>query len=289
MPELPEVETVVRGITPLIEGKTILACRHVSKEMFGEGAEEFPARMAGNQFESTQRVGKWIYLHLRHEDTLIIHLGMTGHLSVEESKSPLEPHTHLRLALETGKKELRFVDPRRFGELKLFSRTQMIDWMESGHLGPDALSASRDYFDDCFFLSKRNVKSVLMDQRRIAGLGNIYADEILFAAGVYPGAKANHLKEGVTKSIHTAMNRILKQAIKAGGSTIRDYADAYGKQGSYQNRHQVYGRAGKPCPKCQTPIVVDRKLVSGRSTHFCPTCQTIGRPKSRTRPHPSPP
>ncbi len=289
MPELPEVETVVRGITPLIQGKKIVRCLHISKEMFGEGVEEFSARIEGSRFRSTQRIGKWILLNLFDGSTLLIHLGMTGHLSVQSAKAAVEPHTHLRLGLDRGGKELRFIDPRRFGEIKYCSVSEMSTWFDRGHLGPDALAVSWEYLDDCFFLSKRTVKSVLMDQKRLAGLGNIYADEILFAAGVYPGAQANRLAAEVSRSIHSAMNRILQQAIQAGGSTIRDYADAHGRQGSYQNRHEVYGRAGEPCRKCSSRIVVDRKLVSGRSTHFCPICQTIGRRKIRTRPKPSTP
>ncbi len=183
MPELPEVETVVRGISPQIIGKKILACRHVSEEMFGEGVEKFPARIKGGTFDATERIGKWILLHLTDRSTLVVHLGMTGHLSVEDSKSPVESHTHLRLALDEGEKELRFVDPRRFGEIKLRSCRETLSWLSNGRIGADALRISWERFDACFFLSKRNAKSLLMDQSRIAGLGNIYADEILFAAG----------------------------------------------------------------------------------------------------------
>jgi formamidopyrimidine-DNA glycosylase len=291
MPELPEVENVVRSLRPSLEGRTIGQDVQVSPLMVGAQVHGFRRQLPGQRIERIDRHGKWIFVRLRGDRTLVVHLGMTGHLSVVTPDSAIEPHTHLRLPLDLGSLECRFVDPRRFGEILLLSSESMAKRFGPDHLGIDALQVGPEAMIEILSRTRRSVKSLLLDQRAIAGIGNIYADEILFATRIHPAASARALNGTMAAALAEAIGRILKAAIRAGGSTIRDYADSTGRAGSYQLRHLVYGRADQPCRQCNQPIAVDRTIVSGRSTHFCPNCQVIGRPGrrriKRTRPRAS--
>ncbi|MBY0587978.1 bifunctional DNA-formamidopyrimidine glycosylase/DNA-(apurinic or apyrimidinic site) lyase [bacterium] len=281
MPELPEVETVVRGLRPKLLGRVIQACVTVSPLMVGKAASDFRLKLGGRSFEQIDRHGKWIFVRLSGDLTLAIHLGMTGNLRVEDAMHGIEPHTHLRLSLESGRQECRFIDPRRFGELVLATSSDMPTRFGPKQLGKDALLITLPELKETLARTKRRVKSVLLDQRALAGIGNIYADEILFHAGIYPGARADRLADEVVEKLARTITRILKRAINAGGSTIRDYVDSDGKRGSYQNQHDVYGRADQPCRRCGQAVELDQKIVTGRSTHFCSGCQTAGGPKRR--------
>lgn len=273
MPELPEVETVVRGLRPLVEGRRIASCRRASPLMARSDGGSFRRRLAGRRFLRIERRGKWMFFRLDGGDTLAIHLGMTGRLTIEPSTRPPTPHTHLRLALEAGARELRLADPRRFGELLLCGPEAWERRFGDGRLGPDAADVSVGDLRAAACRTRRAIKAVLLDQRAVAGVGNIYADEILFDARIHPARRACDLSERDLARLRGAMRRVLRRAVLARGSTIRDYANADGRPGEFQLRHRVYGRAGSPCRRCGAPVELSRAVVSGRATHFCPACQ----------------
>jgi len=273
MPELPEVETVVRGLRPLLEGRTIAKCTHASRLMIDGDSALFVKRLSGRRCLRIDRQGKWIFCRLDDGQTLAIHLGMTGRLSVEPIDREILPHTHLRLCLAGDGDELRFRDPRRFGEIVLLAHDSLDERFGPDRLGPDALSVKTSHLVACMESTARAVKAVLLDQRTLAGVGNIYADEALYEAKLHPGRPGRQLTKAEIQRLATAVRAVLKRAIQSGGSTIRDYVDASGEPGSFQNQHRVYGREGKPCKRCRSPIELDRSIVSGRSTHWCRVCQ----------------
>lgn len=273
MPELPEVETVVRGLRGHIEGRRIADCRYASPWMVQCDEGDFAERLRGRKLVRLDRHGKWMFFRLCSHDTLAIHLGMTGRLGLASAKEVPRPHTHLRLALGSGKQELRFSDPRRFGELVLCRPTTAEERFGPRRLGPEATTIRLSALVGVFSKTIRSAKAVLLDQRSIAGIGNIYADEILFAAAIHPSRHGCDLSYEEIQRIGRAIRNVLRRAIRAGGSTIRDYVNAEGQNGWFQLRHNVYGRAGQPCRRCHAPIVVDRSILTGRATHFCPICQ----------------
>lgn len=273
MPELPEVETVVRGLRERVEGQRIAACRFASPLMVQCDEGDFANRLRGRKLLRLDRHGKWMFFRLSSRDTLAIHLGMTGRLGITPAGQVPPPHTHLRLALGSGKVELRFCDPRRFGELVLCRQETAQERFGPRHLGPEATTISLEEFARAFAKTTRAVKAVLLDQRSIAGIGNIYADEILFQAGIHPGRRGCELSVAEIRAIRQAVRGVLNRAIRAGGSTIRDYVNADGQAGWFQLSHRVYGRPSQACRRCSAPIELDRSIVTGRATHFCPICQ----------------
>ena len=284
MPELPEVETVVRDIRPRTVGRLVAKVRHASKLMARSTVGRFGAGLTGRRVEALDRLGKWMFFRLSDGNTLVVHLGMTGHLLVVERRSALEPHTHLRLALDAGDEELRFTDPRRFGRLLLCDDDHRRAEFGPDKLGPEATSITPEQLARAFTGSKRTVKSALLDQRRVAGVGNIYADEILFRAGVHPHRAGASLSVGDIERITRAMHEILAYAIERQGTTIRNYVTGQGAPGDFQTELMVYGRMDEPCKACSGPIAVSRAAVAGRSSHFCPVCQPeSGRAPGRRR------
>lgn len=276
MPELPEVETVVRGLAPLIVGRTIRACPHVSPLMVPKNSRAWEARLAGQRILRIDRQGKWIFVRLSAGDTLVVHLGMTGRLMVAPQREPPLPHTHLRIALDRRVRELRLVDPRRFGELMLLDQDEWTRQFSPARLGPDALTHRAVMLLRILEGTKRSLKAVLLDQRALAGIGNIYADESLYRANLHPRTRGCDLDQDQVRRLSKSIRQVLRRAVEAGGSTIRDYVDARGEAGMFQHRHLVYGRAGQPCRRCRSLILVDRTIVRGRATHFCPQCQPPG-------------
>jgi len=255
MPELPEVETTVRGLAPRIAGKTILEARFLAPRVLG-GAPE--PDLTGRIIRSVRRRGKYILLDL-DSGLLSIHLGMTGKLLVD---APEEKHTRAYFTLSGA--TLNFVDPRMFGR---------IEWNSAriGRLGPEPLEIS---FEDFFArLKKRRtrIKALLLDQKFLSGVGNIYADESLHRAGIHPCARASALSAARARRLYQALQQVLAEAVAAGGSSISDYADAKGRKGWFQIRHRVYRRHGEKCRRCGS--VIQRMLVCQRGTHFCPRCQ----------------
>lgn len=267
MPELPEVETIARRLTPALEGAVTRSVSVREKSIVRHGPVGLGAKLRGRTIREVRRHGKRLMLDFDPAVVLNIHLGMTGSLLLVSAGTPLEKHTHLVFRFQGDLPELRFVDPRRFGGVWLGSPAS---GRFSSDLGPDALAIGLREFRILFSRS-RQTKAVLMDQGSIAGLGNIYCDEALFRAGIHPLTPAAGVPHDHVARLHRGMKKILKDAIAARGSTIRNYRDTDGAEGSFQFKHQVYGREGEPCRRCGAIIV--RIQVASRSTHLCPACQ----------------
>jgi formamidopyrimidine-DNA glycosylase len=286
MPELPEVETVASGVNERIRGERIRSMwlsRY--KEPFKTSPESMAEALTGSRIERVYRVGKHIVFDLarspgskpkkkpvdtRPLDTQwIVHLGMTGRLLVSDANIPVPPHTHAILSLSSGR-ELRFVDPRRFGRLALHP---VAGPASSPFRGPghEPLTISAAEFATLFRHRRLSIKAALLNQKLLHGVGNIYADESLFHAGIRPTRMAGRLTRERLDRLHAALQAILRKAIERGGSSVSDYVDADGVAGFFQLEHRVYMRTGQPCLACGTPI--RRLLLGGRGTHYCPNCQ----------------
>lgn len=268
MPELPEVETIARGLNRRVAGDTIESVWVGSKpEPLKSPARAIVRTLEGAAIERVQRVGKHIVFGLRRNGNeisqWIVHLGMTGRMLVCSPGTEPAKHTHLVAQLKSGR-ELRFIDPRRFGRLEV--RQQ-----EFHGPGTEPLQVSVDDFAALFHKGKAPIKAALLNQKFLHGVGNIYADESLFRAGVRPRRRANTLSRAELQRLHAALQEVLNEAIAAGGSSVSDYVDADGEAGFFQLQHRAYGREGEPCLVCKTPI--KKIVVAGRGTHYCPKCQ----------------
>jgi formamidopyrimidine-DNA glycosylase len=272
MPELPEVETVVRDLRPLLVGQRIAAVRVGRRRLRGAWSKAWNEALIGCRITDVSRRGKWILIALDCDALLVLHLGMTGQLRVFPAGDLVERHTHLRFDLDGQEKELRFRDIRRFGSATFFP--QRLDWegfVTSSRLGPEPFDLDARYWAQALAKTDRNLKAVLLDQRVAAGIGNIYADESLFEARLNPKRPGRDLKPVEAKRLRKAVVGVLHRAIDSRGATIRDYVGGSGLRGGYQERFLVYGRTGEPCRRCRSPI--ERVRLAGRSTHFCPKCQ----------------
>jgi formamidopyrimidine-DNA glycosylase len=301
VPELPEVETIARGVDKRLRGD------HIAKAWFSSHPEPFktpPSRQArgleGRAMLAVHRSGKHIVFELgppalsppaapHHavarktapqtnevspsDAQWIVHLGMTGRLLVTTPDSPRAAHTHARLALASGR-ELRFVDPRRFGRLEFRElRGKDADGRGAAFEAPGAepLTIGAREFVSLFHTRRLPIKAALLNQTLLAGVGNIYADESLFQAGIRPRRRANRLTAQELERLRLALRQVLSHAIRQGGSSVSDYVGADGERGFFQLEHCVYQRTGQPCRRCQTPI--RRIALAGRGTHYCPKCQ----------------
>ena len=287
MPELPEVETIARGVHERVHGDRI------TQVWFGSHPEPFktlPSRQAkcleGQFFLSVHRVGKHIVCDLgpafdsasvrseagarpllSPQSQWIVHLGMTGRLLVTTPDAPVAAHTHARLSLASGR-EVRFVDPRRFGRLELRDVRQQLPFEGPG---AEPLTVNAEQFAALFRGRRLAIKAALLNQTLLAGVGNIYADESLFRAGIRPRRRAGRLTRAELERLRLALRQILRHAIRLGGSSVSDYVDVDGVRGFFQLEHRVYMRTGQPCRECET--VIRRIVIAGRGTHFCPNCQ----------------
>jgi formamidopyrimidine-DNA glycosylase len=312
MPELPEVETIARGLARRVAGDVIESVWLGQKpEPLKSPAKEIAAALEHSRIATVRRMGKHIVFDLdrverallpakgrhrkpRHTGATvkrrrplskmdaeadegvrptpadptqaqwIVHLGMTGRLQVCEAQSEILKHTHAILRLASGR-ELRFVDPRRFGRLSV----ARAGGFEAGGLEP--LEADLDQFLPLFRGRKTPIKSALLNQKLLRGVGNIYADESLFRAGIRPRRRASTITRDQLAKLLASVKEVLGEAIALGGSSISDYVDADGEQGFFQLQHRVYGREGEPCLVCKTPV--KRIVIAGRSSHYCPKCQ----------------
>ena len=258
MPELPEVETVVRSLAPHLVGRRIVGASFTSKFVTPGDRKKLASRVAGRTVLKLERRGKFILITL-DEGLLVVHLGMTGKLLINGAAGE---HTYGVFHLDQG--VLRYEDPRQFGR---------IEWNPKriSKLGPEPLEIGVEEFSQRLRARKSRIKPLLLNQHFLAGMGNIYADEALFAAGIHPLAMASRLSKDRAARLHQSIREILTLAIEHRGSSISDYVDAAGERGWFQVMHNVYGREGEPCVKCATPI---RKIVAGgRGTHFCAKCQ----------------
>lgn len=269
MPELPEVETIAQGLRTTIVGRTIQEAQilHLDALRFAS-----PHEAAGQTVCAVDRRGKLLRIHLGDQRLLVVHLKMSGRLWVVGKDTPRPPHTHFVAAL-TGGLDLLFVDPRRFGFVGLISKKDWEKWEFARTLGLEPLESTPQNLAARLDLpsSRRAIKAVLLDQRVVAGVGNIYADETLFAAKIHPATPVGQLSATKRLRLACTLQDVLRAAIAAGGSTISDYRNAMGKPGLFQERFAVYGRCGLPCPKCATPLV--RIRIAGRGTVVCPCCQ----------------
>jgi formamidopyrimidine-DNA glycosylase len=262
VPELPEVETVVRTVAPKLTGRRIVSAQFSSKHVVRENFAKLARRVAGRSINGVTRHGKFIVIAL-DRGNLLVHLGMTGRLIVDGETGP-----YTRAVFELDEGTLVYNDPRQFGR---------IEWSEGlpdrvARLGPDALTVTEAEFLERLKSRRRaQIKPLLLNQAFVRGLGNIYADEALFAAGIHPKADAARLSRARAKRLHEAMVNVLRVAIANKGSSISDYVYDEGRKGNHQMHLLAYGRTGEPCEKCGTPI--RRVVLGGRGTHYCPKCQ----------------
>jgi formamidopyrimidine-DNA glycosylase len=288
MPELPEVETIARGLASRVTGDVIESVWLGSKpEPLKSTASEIVATLESKRISGVHRVGKHIVFDLENGGRAsspakqksrqksskasvppsntaqwIVHLGMTGRMLVCDPDQAIEKHTHAVAKLASGR-ELRFVDPRRFGRLSVAHGFEAA--------GSEPLEVELDAFIHLFHGRKTPIKSALLNQKLLRGVGNIYADESLFRSGVRPRRRAASLTRKELTLLYAAVQEVLKEAIALGGSSVSDYVDADGEEGFFQLQHRVYGREGEPCLVCKTPI--KRVVIAGRSSHYCPNCQ----------------
>ena len=274
MPELPEVETVVRELGPRLRGRRLKAITVSRYPLRKPWLKEWDSLLRGRRVANIRRRGKWIIVDLDHEAHLVIHLGMTGQLTVKSTLDPLGTHTHLVFVLDKGRHELRFRDIRRFGSASVFASRQSLErFFLEVELGPEPFDLAAGYWKAQLARTSRCLKAVLLDQRVVAGVGNIYADESLFQARLHPAQPGRATTPEQAARLRRGIILVLNRAIKCRGSSIRDYIGGSGRQGEYQREFRVYGRTGKPCPRCGAPITGIR--LAGRSTHFCPQCQRL--------------
>jgi formamidopyrimidine-DNA glycosylase len=297
MPELPEVETVANGVDARVRGQRIAHVWTSGKpQTFKSSEAEIAETLTGARIERVRRVGKTIVMDLRRgsgreadssatlrndsqknkgnnegndsnkvQAQFLVHLGMTGRLLVSQAEVPLPLHTHAVLSLGDGR-EVRFVDPRRFGRLSVVTEA-------GGYMGPGAepTTISVEDFSGLFKGRKLAIKAALLNQSILHGVGNIYADESLFRAGIRPRKQAERLTKAELARLHAALQKVLAHAIELGGSSVSDYVDADGVRGFFQLEHKVYGRAGEACRNCGAGL--KKIVVGGRTTVYCPTCQ----------------
>ncbi len=264
MPELPEVETIANGLHRHVAGDRIESVWIGSKpEPLKSRPRDIVKTLEGAKVERVRRVGKHIVFDLDRGSQWIVHLGMTGRMLIASPESEQARHTHLIARLTSGR-ELRFVDPRRFGRLEV--RRESFQGP-----GSEPLKISSGDFQRLFHKSKAAIKAALLNQKLLHGVGNIYADESLFRAAIRPRRRAYALTRTELSRLHTALQEILKEAIAAGGSSVSDYVDAEGVAGLFQFQHCVYGRQDEPCRRCGS--LIKKIVVGGRGTHYCPRCQ----------------
>ena len=281
MPELPEVETVARGLRRTILGRRILSVT-LAKTDFIDDPVALEQHLPGRRIEAVDRHGKFMLLRLSALSgamnattngdagpaSLLVHLGMTGQIAPSPAAQPLEKHTHVCLLLDDGR-ELRYVDPRRFGRIAYLTEAPLAE--ELIGFGADPLEVSKEEFANRICGRRARIKALLLDQGVLRGVGNIYADESLWRAKIHPARLGANLNRKQAETLRRVLLEILQKAIVMRGSSISDFLDAEGQPGEYQRHHRAYGREGKNCYRCKTPI--RRAIVAGRSSYFCPKCQ----------------
>lgn len=270
MPELPEVETVVRDLRPLLVGKQIAHIRASRAALRRPWRRDWAGQLIGRCFKEVRRRGKWIIVDFDRGGHLLVHLGMTGQFTIQHATAPIQNHTHIVWTLGGGREHLRFRDIRRFGSVEFFPQTAALDALLDEKLGPEPWQLPRGWRRR-FAHSQRCLKAILLDQRVVAGVGNIYADEALFAARLLPTQLGSQTSTAQAQRLRQAVICVLERAIGARGSTIRNYVGGSGLRGGFQEEFAVYGRLGQPCRRCRSAIACIR--LAGRSTHYCPKCQ----------------
>jgi formamidopyrimidine-DNA glycosylase len=294
VPELPEVETVARGLRRSILGRKIVSVR-LGKTDFIDDPVALEQHLPGRQIEAVERYGKFMLLRLSGVSdaeggsangdsspaSLLVHLGMTGNLAPYAAAQPYEKHTHVCLELDDGR-ELRYTDPRRFGRMAYLAEASLAE--ELTPFGADPLEVGREEFATRIQERRARIKALLLDQSVLRGVGNIYADESLWRAKIHPARLGAQLTRKQADTLRKMLREVLLKAIQHRGSSISDFLDADGEPGEYQQHHRAYGREGKRCYRCGT--LIRRIIVAGRSSHFCPKCQRAPRGRGRReKPH----
>lgn len=272
MPELPEVETVVRGLARRIIGLEISSCRILSPHIRRDADGRMFKELMGQKVLGLNRRGKLIVIRISGGLILLVHLKMTGRLLLVKNNQACDRHTHFLIRFK-GDGELRFRDVRKFGFVKCFREEDLDDRPEIRSLGPEPHEVSFPAFREILGDRKGRIKSLLLNQAVLAGIGNIYADEILHRARIHPLTNASRLDQEKLNKLWRATRHILCRAIRYRGSSVRDYRDSGGREGRFQDYHRVYGREGEPCRRCGAGI--KRMMVGGRGSYFCPGCQKI--------------
>ncbi|MBO8129365.1 MAG: DNA-formamidopyrimidine glycosylase [Peptococcaceae bacterium] len=277
MPELPEVETIIRGLRKNILGARILGVEiYLPKVVATPEPDLFKSKLKGKQINTLKRRGKYILVYLSDNSLLAFHLRMTGQLVFHKpgyNEADFPKHTHLVFRLDRGL--LRFTDPRQFGRVWLVPKDKP-EWISGlTKLGPEPLddTFTEERFKDKIRQHKQKIKPLLLDQAFIAGLGNIYTDEALYRARIHPAKRASDLTARETETLYRAIKEVLSEGIKYKGTSVRDYVDGTGDEGHYQERLAVYGKKGMACYRCGTPI--SRILCANRGTYYCPRCQKL--------------
>jgi formamidopyrimidine-DNA glycosylase len=277
MPELPEVETVARGLREVLPGRRILNVR-LGKTDFIDDPALLERDLPGGTIARIRRLGKFLLLDLEprkspaEESSLLIHLGMTGKISVCPPETPVPLHTHVFFALDDGR-ELRYNDVRRFGRMALLANGDHERVL--GDLGLEPLDVTEEDFRARMQSHNAHIKALLLDQRVLRGIGNIYADESLWRAKIHPRRLGSKLTRDELRRLHRAVQSILREAIRLRGSSVSDYVDLDGGRGEFQQKHRAYQHDGKKCFRCGA--IIRRIIVAGRSSHFCPRCQPAPR------------
>ncbi|GKS80955.1 formamidopyrimidine-DNA glycosylase [Ligilactobacillus pabuli] len=272
MPELPEVETVRRGLSALIIDKKITGVQLIYPKIIQGDPTEFQTAMTGRRFLKIDRRGKYLLFRLSEGLTMVSHLRMEGKYSVKSQTEDLDKHTHVVFDLDDGR-QLRYNDVRKFGRMQLV-KTGTEDQLPSlKKLGPEPTPETFDAkeFYQTLQQKKKVIKTALLDQTIVAGLGNIYVDETLWMTKIHPETKCNQITMEQAQELHDNIIKELNRAIEAHGTTVFTFAAVNDAIGSFQNELQVYGHKGEPCSRCQTPI--EKIVVGQRGTHFCPNCQ----------------
>jgi formamidopyrimidine-DNA glycosylase len=292
MPELPEVETVARGLRRSILGRRILSVT-LGKTDFIDDPAALEQHLPGRQIEAVERYGKFMLLRLSPAlaseggsgngdaaaASLLVHLGMTGQLAPCTAAQPHQKHTHVWMRLDDGR-ELRYTDPRRFGRIAYLAEASLAEELTA--FGADPLEVSATEFAGRIRSRHARIKALLLDQSVLRGVGNIYADESLWRAKIHPARLGARLSKKQAATLRKVLQDILRKAIVLRGSSISDFLDANGKPGEYQRHHRAYGREGKRCYRCGA--LIRRVIVAGRSSYFCPKCQPAPRGR-RSRTH----
>ena len=279
--ELPEVEVMRRDLEKDVVGRKVVEAevrpsKNAMRVIRRHGKrKEFTDRLVGRKFMKTERRGKYILLTLDNGDVLVTHFGMSGQFLRGTKRVPLQPHTHVVITFQQGG-DLRFVDPRTFGEMFVTAADDLGKVRELQHIAIDPLDHVFTWqaFGAALAQRQAKMKQLLMDQKVVSGLGNIYSDEVLFAAGLRYDRMSDTLSSQEVRRLYRAMQEVLQESIRSRGTTLEDeaYVDLFGKPGEFQNELKVYGRAGLPCRRCRTPIEVVK--IGGRSAFFCPQCQS---------------
>ncbi len=279
--ELPEVEVMRRDLEKDIVGRRIKTAevkssRNAMRVIRRHGKrKDFTSKLEGRKLTKVERRGKYVLLHLDSGDALVTHFGMSGQFQRGNGRVVIEPHTHVVLTFQQGG-DLRFIDPRTFGEMFVTSADELGKVKELQHIAIDPLDQVFTWPTFQYLLAQRGakMKQLLMDQKFISGLGNIYSDEVLFAAGIRYDRLSDTLSSQEVRRLYRAIQETVQEAIKMRGTTLEDeaYVDLFGKPGEYQAELKVYGREGEPCRRCRTPIQTVK--VSQRTSYFCPQCQS---------------